>query len=67
MKNEMVLYATMFFMYGFTILSNVFVYWVTSNGFRKNEWDYDNAATLCITLVFAFLYTVFIILVECLE
>lgn len=61
----MVLYATMLFMYGFIILSNIFVYWVTSKGFREHKWDYDNAGTLCITLGIAFLYTLLIILVEC--
>lgn len=61
----MVLYATMLFMYGFIILSNIFVYWVTSKGFREHKWDYENDSTLIFTLIVAFFYTLVIILAEC--
>lgn len=54
----MVLYATMFFMYGFIILSNIFVYWVTSKGFRKKEWGYANMLELYITIGLALMYTI---------
>lgn len=51
-------YLKMILVYGFLILGNIFVYWTTSDGFRKKEWGYANMLELYITIGIALMYTI---------